>query len=480
MRSFIIPNRDQRILLTEVDLDSLVAVGSPLQVIDELVNGLDTSSIERQYNLESEQGQNPFHPKTLLKVALFAIHSCRFSLRKMEEDTHYHLGYKWLTGDRSIDHSTMGRFLARFRNEVADLFSQVVMVCVEKELIDFDLLAVDSVKLRANASYKQAKNLEGLSEEEQKLKEHLKGLLRKVAKGKDAHEVETIRRRREVLREAKELLVERIRQKAVGRSAKEAEELQQREKINLTDPDARIMEQANKERNPAYSVTTATDAGSDIITHFQVNAEDHDAQVLLEAVEGSREATGESHAVVAADAGFASKDNYEQLEKDGQEALVPDRRLEAEREGETVKGAYDRGRFTYDERSDSYRCPGGQRLEKLGKVTLNGREHYRYGNAAACRECPYRGQCTKRSARLIFRDANESVMERMRERLNKRRNAMQYRRRAHAAEAPYGNAKRNRKFLFVMRRGIEKVRMEAALLFMLHNMMKLGPAYDTG
>ena len=50
-----------------------------------------------------------------------------------------------------------------------------------------------------------------------------------------------------------------------------------------------------------------------------------------------------------------------------------------------------------------------------------------------------------------------------------------YKKRAHAAESPYGHAKRNLKFIYVMRRGIKKVRMELALLFMLHNIMKVAP-----
>ena len=45
--------------------------------------------------------------------------------------------------------------------------------------------------------------------------------------------------------------------------------------------------------------------------------------------------------------------------------------------------------------------------------------------------------------------------------------------RAHAAESPYGNLKCSLKFHGVMRRGIEKVRVEVALLYMLHNMMKM-------
>ena len=100
MRSFSVPNRKQKLLLTEIDLESIAPVGSALRYIDELVEMLDTSAIEVTYDLESEQGRNPIHPKTFIKVGLYALHNCRFSLRKMQEDIENHLGYKWLTSGR--------------------------------------------------------------------------------------------------------------------------------------------------------------------------------------------------------------------------------------------------------------------------------------------------------------------------------------------------------------------------------------------
>jgi hypothetical protein len=128
------------------------------------------------------------------------------------------------------------------------------------------------------------------------------------------------------------------------------------------------MKQAIGERNPAHSVTTSTDVGGDIITHFQVNEKDNDSGALLDVVEGSRESSGERHAEVEADSGFASKENYEKVEQDKQEALIPDRRLEAERRNETAKGEYDRSKFVYDERTDSYICPWGMvRERELGR-----------------------------------------------------------------------------------------------------------------
>ena len=101
--------------------------------------------------------------------------------------------------------------------------------------------------------------------------------------------------------EAKAILEKRIAEEAAGKSQKEAEQIAKQEKINITDPDAAIMEQANGERNPAYSVTTSSDVGGDIITHFQVNEKDNDSGALLEVVEGSRESSGERPAEVEAD-----------------------------------------------------------------------------------------------------------------------------------------------------------------------------------
>lgn len=478
MPAFIIPNRSQMLLLTQVDLSTVAPEGSAVHLINDLVDSLDTRAIEEAYEVGSDSGRPPFHPKTLLKVALLALHSCRFSLRKMEEDAVNNLAYKWLTGDMRIDHSTMGLFLARFAEEIVELFSQVVTICKGQNLLEFDLLAIDSVKLRANANYKQSKTLEGIKKEELKIKERVKEILETAPdeKSAEAEEVLALKLRAERVRDAKKILLERVEEKSREASAKKKQELLEKEKVNITDPAAHIMQQANGEKNPAFSLTTATDVGHDIVTHFQVNEEDNDPAALPEAIEGSRRNTGETHREVEADAGFASMENYENLEAEGQEALIPDRRMDVEEHGTTAKGEYDRSKFTFRAHSNTYRCPSGQVLRNTGSVEINGRTHDRYENPRACAGCARRNKCTNGPHRRVFRDRDEEVRERMREKLGKKRSQRRYNQRSHAAESPFGNMKWNLKFHAVMRRGIEKVRMEAALLFMLHNTMKMATA----
>lgn len=468
MRSFKVPNRKQLLLLTHVSLDSIAPVGSALRCIDELVEQLDTAEIEKNYDLESEQGREPFHPKTLIKVALYALHNCRFTLRKMEEDTSNHLGYKWLAGDEVIDHSTMGYFLSRYKEQIVELSAQIVVICREQDLVDFEVLAIDSVKVRANASYKQSRDLEGIEKEEQKTKERLQELIGQVGGSEEmvSRETRKLRHRAEKLERAKQILKKRAESKQKNGRGK-------KDRINITDVDAHIMGQANGEKNPAYSITTTTDTKRDIITHFQVNPQEDDGAALKGSIEGSRDNTAGRHRIVVADARFASIENLEYLEADNQTALMPDGRMKFEVQRETWRGKFDRSRFRYRDKADCYICPQGKKLTTAGRNTINGRSYMRYTNPRACSQCVRKSECTSSAYRMIYRDQSEGLREQMRHRLHLKRNKKVYNRRAHSAESPYGHAKRNLRFICCMRRGLENVKMEMALVFMLHNMMRL-------
>lgn len=466
MRKFIMPQRDQLFLMLQGNLESVAPIGSALRHIDELVNALDITDIEKKYDLESPVGQEPIYPKTLIKVALYSIHNCRFSLRKMEHDTHYHLGYKWITGNQGIDHSTMGKFLDNNKEELAELFEQVVEIGVEKELLDFEILAVDTVKIRANASYKQFRDEKGLEKERVRIKERIKELIEKA--GEDEIEKEEkliLEKRGERLEEAKKEL-----QKRSGENKKS----KGKEKINLTDFDCKLVQQANGETNSGYAITTTVDSGCQLITGFQINDEVNDAAILLPAIEESEKNSGDTHETVVADSGFSSLENLEELSDHVQKALIPDKRLEVEERGETAKGKYDRSEFKYNEEKNCYKCPEGKILRNLGEAEQNGRKCNRYGNKEACKNCKHLAKCTKGKNRIISRDKQEWLKEEMREELHKKRNEKIYNQRAPIVESPYGQIKHNLKYRIFMRRGRLKIQMEASLLFMLHNILKIG------
>jgi stress response protein YsnF len=384
----------------------------------------------------------------------------------------------FLTGARSIDHTTFSKFLNRFRNDVLDLFSQIVGVCQKENLIDFKVLPTDSVKFRANASYKQQKNLGGLDKTCQNIRAKMERLLNQVDRQEEislseGKKLRRLEKRLLKVEKAKGVLNERLAKLSSGKSPSEAAELTEKTTVNITDNDAQIMQQRNGEKNPAYSVTTTTDTKSDIITSFQINPGDNDSQALQPAIEGSFKNTGQFHENYPADPAFGGFDNLEYLEKNQRNGLIPDKRAEVERLGITAKGEYDRSKFTYDQTADVYYCPQKHTLNFSGQATNNGRKAGRYSNPQACGQCPMKAQCTKGKCRVIIRDDNEEVRDRMRAKLADEENKRIYKLRAHSAEAPYGCVKRNWGFTHLLRRGTALAAVECALVFSLHNLLKL-------
>jgi transposase len=444
-----------------VNLDSVAPIGSALRSIDSLVDELDTSDLEKGYDFKTSQGNTPIHPKTLIKVALWAMHNCRFSLRKMEDDTVNNLGYKWLTGGMTIDHSTIGKFLASNPVDLAELLTQVVQIGVEENLVDFDLLGLDTVKIRANASYKQFRDKAGIRKEKKKIKAKIEKILRDAAKDKDSSaELETLKFRHKRLEAARMKLAEREKDRKIKGL-----------RINVTDSDCQMVKQGNGERNSGYPVTVAVDSKKDFITGVKMDEYGNDSRNLFPALEESEANCGQKHGKIVADPGFGSIENLEKLKKEGRDALIPDRRMEAEKQGEVAKGEYDRSKFKYLKSTDRYRCPKGKLLENADTVELNGRRYHKYTNREACLSCPCVGKCTKSQFRTISRDAKEELREEMRKKLDRQKET--YKKRAHMTESPFGQMKHNLKFRIFMRRGLEKARMEVSMLCILHNLLKI-------
>lgn len=479
MPQFEIPPKDQLLMLQTVSLRSAAPKGSVVEMIDSIIDGVDTSAMEAVYKTEASQGGIPIHPKTIIKVCLYALHQTRFSTRKMEADTIDNLGYMYLTGGRSIDHTTFSKFLNRFKPEIIELFTQIVAVCQKENLMDFKVLAIDSVKIRANASYKQQKNLCGLDKTCQNVRAKIEKLINEADRPDelsliDEKELRRLGKRLKKVEKAKAILNQRLTKLSAGKSPAEAAKLAEKTTINITDNSAQIMQQRNGEHNPALSVITTTDSKADVISSFQVHMEDNAGQALQPAIEGSFQNTGRYHENYPADSAFNTFANLEYMENNGLNGLMPDKRLEVERLGLTAKGEYDRSKFKYDPEADLYRCPREQALRPAGKLILNDRTASRYTNPQACGQCPARAQCTKAKYRALIRDDNEAVRDRMRQKLAEEQNQAIYKMRAHSAEAPYGCVKHNWGFTHLLRRGDIKAAMECALLFTLHNLLKLG------
>lgn len=102
------------------------------------------------------------------------------------------------------------------------MFVQTVQLAIEKGLVNFEVLSIDSVKIRANASSKKDKSIDGLNRLEDTIKEKLTRFMDDVDRDERRdEEIEALRRQEARVVEAKEELRKRIEKKKEGKSGKE-------------------------------------------------------------------------------------------------------------------------------------------------------------------------------------------------------------------------------------------------------------------
>jgi transposase len=113
-------------MLLPPSYDDLVPKNHPVRVVDEVVERVDISGLERTYK---GGGASSYHPRMLLKVVLYAYLRNMYSSRKIEEALQENVHFIWLAGGAKPDHNTINDFRGkRLRGELKQIFNQVEMV----------------------------------------------------------------------------------------------------------------------------------------------------------------------------------------------------------------------------------------------------------------------------------------------------------------------------------------------------------------
>jgi len=169
-------------------------------------------------------------------------------------------------------------------------------------------IAFDGTKLKANASVRQTRDRDGLEKEIQRIKAQMKEMIQASAKidaledqkypdGDGSEVAEELRRKEYRLKKLQE--------------AMEGLEREKLEKVNVTDPESRLMKDSRKVIRPSYNGQIAVDEKEQVIVAADIgqNATDHaELRPLVEQVERNLGALPKEG---SADAGYSSYDNLE-------------------------------------------------------------------------------------------------------------------------------------------------------------------------
>ena len=164
-----------------------------------------------------------------------------------------------------------------------------------------------------------------------------------------------------------------------------------------------------KGHGPAYNVQTVVDAEHALIVTHEVTTDATDNTSLQPMAEAARDALERPTLNVVADAGYSNGAQAEALEAQGIIAHVPANRA-VNNQGDG--SLFDRRGFSYDEATDTMRCPAGQTLRRK-QLHRKDRMVIYAAEIGACGTCVLKARCTTSPRRLVTRHLHEAALQRM-------------------------------------------------------------------
>lgn len=324
--------------------------------IVEIVNQLDISNIDAQYNTSGSPG---YPPRMMIALIFYSYASGIFSSRKIEKATYELIPAIFITQGLHPDHSAISHFRKRFLKNLEDIFVQILLIASEMGVLKLGSVSLDGTKIKANASKHKALSYEYACKIEDKLQQEIAFLMAKAnesehSENNDINIPEELERREDRLKNiitAKETMEKRrkvryeqekkdydtklkeraLKEKANGRKLGGKKPVAPDEKpkpsdqVNLTDEESRIMPESGGGFQQAYNAQAAVDMDTMLILENHVSQSSNDKKELQPILNKIAQLPKQLGAVdkAAADNGYKSESNTVFAAEAGIELYVP-------------------------------------------------------------------------------------------------------------------------------------------------------------
>lgn len=497
-------------LFLSIDPNTEIAENDPVRVVNAIVEGLDLSSFKKLYH---ERGRCAYHPKMMLKVILYAYMNNVYSCRKIEKLLHRDVHYMWLADQDRPDFVTINRFRNRVKNEINNIFTQVVLLLAERGFITLEVEYVDGTKIESRANKYTFVWRKTIEKNRARLMGKITALLGQVdaAIAQDkAAETETVEFTPTELTsliedlkgalENEPIAVSKEEKAAAREKKKQIKELEKhrdklseydsrlvrmgdRNSMSKTDPSAtfmRMKEDAmnNGQTKPGYNLQIS--AENQFITDFALFPNPTDTLTLIPFLNSFLDRYGHLPSVTVADSGYGSEENYRFMDEAGMDAYVKYNRFHIEHRPRYKPNSFHHDNFYYNADEDYFVCPMGQHLRRIGtsrSKTASGyiSESARY-RAQNCKGCPLRCLCYKAKGDRRTIEVNHRLngyKRKVRELLTSEEGIKHRARRCVEPEAVFGQMKFNMAYRRFRHFGKDKVSMDFAFFALAFNIKKM-------
>ena len=459
--------RQDRNFLLPPSLDEFVPEDHEVRIISDVVDTLDSSLLLGRY----EGGGAPaYHPAMMLKVIIYAYSLGIYSSRRIAQELKTDTAFMFLSGLQAPDFRTICLFRTQHTTILPDLFVEVVRLCASLGMVGLGHIAFDGTKLKANAALKQSRDRGSLEKEIESIREQVRRMI-EASTRIDENEEQT-HPDGDGSEMAKGLWEKEYRLKKLS-EARETLEREKLKRVNITDPESRLMQDSRRVIQPSYNGQVAVDAKKQVIVAADITQETTDHHELIKMVGLVEQNLGDLPQEASADAGYSSYENLEYTQQRGLDAYIPDDFFVALEKKDESEKRYHKSNFRYDQTRDVYICPEGKDLKRYQEMKRKGKPPFIIYRGKFCKGCAVKEECTTGPVRRITRDGRESLVEAMREKLRSEKGREIYKKRLYTVEPVIGNMKWNRRRIMMSLRGLEKVRGEFSLMCLVHNVKKV-------
>lgn len=522
------PRRRHQMVMFEPTLDETLAPDHPVRLVDQVLAAQDWSAWEARY--KPGPGRPAIHPRVMASILLYGLSKGVRSSRKLEEACGTRLDFIWLAEGRVPDHSTLCEFRTKHAPQLKALLVEVCRVAMYVGLAALNELVLDGTRVRANSSRHATATAEEIEARLAALRGEIDRWFAEAAATDDAEtdlfgeratpyrlprELADLERRAqrleealaaakaEAARQAEAAAKRRSKAKSnsesgdgghAGEGAEKAEPPAPR--VPVADPASKVLPDKDGGCAPNYTPMVTVEGKGGFIVDADVLGDADEGSAAVPTVDATTETYGEAPERVVADGAYGSGENLTAFDARGIAAYIPPpRRYDTAdnparrpdpREAVPAEAwdrlprnprtkRLDRSAFLYEAESDTYWCPLGRPLRFAGEHAKHGRPYRRYRAAASCRDCPLKAACTtsRDGRRTVYRDHHERAREGAAARLHTAEGRAIYRRRAPAAETPFGHIKTQMHLRQFLLRGLAGVRAEWLWACVAYNLAKL-------
>jgi len=430
--------------------DTVLADDHLARVVDEFIESLPVARLNCRF--AHTPGEAAYDLRLLCKVWILAYARGITSARQLARECAENLAFRFLTDGQCPNHRTLSGFRRRYRRLLRWVFAKTVLVGRQMGLARLGLVAIDSVKLQADARAARKRTAAQLQEALGKLDTYLAALEAQDQRddqtygaSADAETLPKQLRRLQTRRATRQQALDKLQADQQQQHA--AGKTNIRDDIIPTDPDAVWVKKQGR-IIPGYNCHAAVDATCGMVVAVKPTASADEREQLNPMLRQVTQTAGAAPTTAVADNGYYTDEAILEAATGPTRCLVPDG-LAAhalhQRQAPAPADPYHCDNFRYDAAADTFTCPQDRPLIVEKKHTRRGQPTTVY-RGVACADCPVRPQCTadKKGGRTIEVHREYAVIRAAKERLQTEEGQALYQKRKSTVEPVFGQWQHNR------------------------------------